>query len=45
MKLPLSHIARNDISSLTQNASEISNIPYIMDCDKEEAEKILAYNL
>jgi len=44
-KFSLSHIARNDISALTREASDISTIPYIMDCDKEEAEKILSYNM
>ncbi len=44
-KFSLSHIARNDISALTRDASEISNIPYIMECDKEEADTILAYNM
>lgn len=38
----LEHIARNDIAALTKEASEISGIPYVMDVDKEEAEKILA---
>lgn len=35
------YIARDDIAALTREASEISGIKYIMDSDKEEAEKIL----
>jgi glutamate synthase domain-containing protein 2 len=40
-KFALKHISRNDIASITREASEISGIPYIMDYEKEEAEKIL----
>lgn len=40
-KFSLDYITRNDIAALTKEASEISGIPYIMDADKEEAEKIL----
>jgi len=40
-KFSLDHVSRNDIAAITHEASEISGIPYIMDCDKEEAEKIL----
>ncbi|MBN1695226.1 FMN-binding glutamate synthase family protein [candidate division WOR-3 bacterium] len=40
-KFALEYIARNDIAALTHEASEISGIQYIMECDKEEAEKIL----
>ena len=42
-KFALEYIDRNDISALTQEASKISGIPYIMECDKENAEKILDY--
>ncbi|UCG27688.1 MAG: FMN-binding glutamate synthase family protein [Bacteroidales bacterium] len=42
-KFALEYISRNDISALTREASEISGIAYIMDCDKENAEKILDY--
>lgn len=38
----LDYITRNDIAALTKEASEISRIPYVMDVDMEEAEKILA---
>ncbi|MCK4966565.1 FMN-binding glutamate synthase family protein, partial [bacterium] len=40
-KFSLDYISRDDISSLTREASEISGINYIMDVDKEEVEKIL----
>jgi glutamate synthase domain-containing protein 2 len=41
-KFTLSHIDRNDISALTREAGDISDIQYIMDCDREEVDKILA---
>ena len=37
----LEYITRDDIAAITKEASEISGIPYVMDTDKEEAEKIL----
>jgi glutamate synthase domain-containing protein 2 len=40
-KFALEYIDRDDIASLTHEASEISGIQYIMECDKEEAQKIL----
>ncbi len=40
-KFGLEHITRDDISALTKESAEISGISYIMDADKEEAEKIL----
>ncbi|MEW5759811.1 MAG: FMN-binding glutamate synthase family protein [Candidatus Thermoplasmatota archaeon] len=40
-KFGLEHISRNDISALTKEASMISGIPYITECDKKEVEKIL----
>ena len=40
-KFALEYITRDDISSLTRKSAEISGIRYIMECDKEEAEKIL----
>ncbi len=42
-KFALEYIDRRDIAALTHEASEISGIPYIMDCDKEEAAKILNF--
>jgi glutamate synthase domain-containing protein 2 len=41
-KFALPYIDRNDLVSLTREASEISGIPYIMDSDKKEIEAILA---
>jgi glutamate synthase domain-containing protein 2 len=40
-KFGLEHITRDDIASLTKEASDISGIPYILDVDKDEVEKIL----
>jgi len=40
-KFALSYISRDDIASLTREASDVSGIPYIMDYQKEEAQKIL----
>jgi glutamate synthase domain-containing protein 2 len=40
-KFSLEHISRDDIAALTHEASEISGIPYIMEVDKEEVEKLL----
>jgi len=40
-KFAMEYITRQDIASLTHEASEISDIRYIMDYDKEAAEKIL----
>ncbi|MEW5692620.1 MAG: FMN-binding glutamate synthase family protein [Candidatus Hydrogenedentota bacterium] len=40
-KFALDCITRNDIASLTKEATEISSISYIMDADKDEAEQIL----
>ena len=42
-KFSLEHISRDDISALTREASDISDIPYITECDKEEAESILNF--
>ena len=40
-KFALKYISRDDLCSLTRDASEMSGIPYVMDGDKEEVEKIL----
>jgi glutamate synthase domain-containing protein 2 len=40
-KFSLEHISRDDIAAITSEASNISDINYIMECDKEQAEKIL----
>jgi glutamate synthase domain-containing protein 2 len=40
-KFSLEYITRDDIASLTQDAANISGIPFITEVDKEEVEKIL----
>jgi hypothetical protein len=40
-KFALEHVTRNDLISLTKEAAEITGIPYVMDSDKEEVDKIL----
>jgi hypothetical protein len=40
-KFALEHITRDDIASITKEAADISRIPYVMDLDKEEVDKIL----
>jgi glutamate synthase domain-containing protein 2 len=40
-KFALEYITRDDIASLTREVAEISGIPYVMDVDKKEVEKIL----
>ncbi len=40
-KFALEYISRDDIAALTREASEISEIQYIMDVDKKEVENIL----
>lgn len=40
-KFSLQHIARDDIAALTQDAANISGLPYITEVDKEEVENIL----
>jgi glutamate synthase domain-containing protein 2 len=40
-KFALKYIDRNDIMSLTREAAAVSEIPYIMETDAEEVEKIL----
>ena len=40
-KFALDYISRDDIAALTKDAAQISGIPYVMDVDKEEVEKIL----
>ena len=41
-KFALEHISRDDIAALTREASQRSGIRFIMECDKEKAEKILS---
>jgi glutamate synthase domain-containing protein 2 len=40
-KFSVTHISRDDIAVLTREAAEISGIPFVMEVDQEEAEKIL----
>ncbi|MBL7123494.1 MAG: FMN-binding glutamate synthase family protein, partial [Actinobacteria bacterium] len=40
-KFALKYIARDDIVALTREASDISGISYVMDCDREEIDRIL----
>jgi glutamate synthase domain-containing protein 2 len=42
-KFALEYISRNDLASLTREASEISCIPHVMDLDKYEAEEMLNF--
>jgi len=41
-KFRLGLIERDDLMALTREAAEVSGIPYVMDADKEEVERILA---
>jgi glutamate synthase domain-containing protein 2 len=40
-KFALKYLSRDDLAALTREASDISGIPYVMDLDKQEVEKIL----
>jgi glutamate synthase domain-containing protein 2 len=40
-KFSLEHISRDDLAALTREAAEISEIRYVMDVDRSEADKIL----
>jgi len=40
-KFALKYLDRSDLMALTREAAEVSGIPYIMEADMEEAEKIL----
>jgi glutamate synthase domain-containing protein 2 len=40
-KFAVEYIDRNDIAALTTEASKISDIPHVMEIDREEVEKIL----
>ena len=40
-KFALKYVDRNDIMALTREAADVSGIPYIMETDAEEVEKIL----
>ncbi len=40
-KFSLDHIDRNDVVALTKECSEVTGIPYVMESDLEEADRIL----
>lgn len=40
-KFALEYISRSDLAALTREAAEISGIPYVMDLDAEEVDRIL----
>jgi glutamate synthase domain-containing protein 2 len=40
-KFAVKHVDRNDLVSLTKDAAEVTGIPYVMESDAEEAERIL----
>lgn len=40
-KFGLGYITRDDIAALTQDAARVSGIPYILEVDRDEVEKIL----
>ena len=40
-KFSLSHITRDDLATLTRECAEISDIPYIMDVDRQQVERLL----
>ena len=40
-KFALKYIDRNDLVALTRDAADMSGIPYVMDSDREEIDKIL----
>jgi len=42
-KFALKHISRDDLMALTEEAAKVSGIPYVMDSDADEVEKILGY--
>jgi len=40
-KFALNLLERNDLMALTREAADVSGIPYIMEADMEEVERIL----
>jgi hypothetical protein len=40
-KFSLQYVDRNDLVSLTREAADVTGIPYVMDSDMKEAERIL----
>jgi hypothetical protein len=43
-KFALKYIDRGDLFALTREAAEVTGLPYVMDADAEEVEKILGYS-
>jgi hypothetical protein len=41
-KFAIKYLERSDLVSLTKEGAEVTGIPYVMDSDMEEAERILA---
>jgi hypothetical protein len=41
-KFAIKYLDRSDLVSLTKEAAEVTGIPYVMESDMEEAERILA---
>jgi glutamate synthase domain-containing protein 2 len=41
-KFALKHISRDDIVALTKESAEVTGIPYVMESDREEIDKILS---
>ncbi len=41
-KFSLKYLGRDDLVSLTEECTKVTGIPYVMDSDKEEVEKILS---
>jgi hypothetical protein len=40
-KFALKYLDRSDLVSLTKEATEVTGIPYVMEADMEEAQRIL----
>ena len=41
-KFALNFVGRDDLIALTREAADVSGIPYVMDADMEEVERILS---
>ena len=41
-KFSLEYMTRDDLSALTPESANITDLPYVMDLDKEQSEKILS---
>jgi len=40
-KFALRYVDRDDLMALTREAAEVSGVPYVMQADQEEVERIL----